>query len=162
MINVTQLHISCEINTTIIDLLLFQKWFISINEYSAVDRVSRLNLQRSITREASWRFGITYNKFTGTLCTKFKGKPGCSTVLTNQKELATLRLAAKCSDWGFLLNLMAIRMMVKIFFDRKGKTVNMFTNNVPGVDWHIYSFLNRHKKWVAQRSATNITFFFSG
>lgn len=72
-------------------------------------------------REASRRFAIPY----GTTYNKFKGKhgniPGRPTVFTKQEELAILEAAAKCSDWGFPLNLLDLRMMAKYYLDRKGK-----------------------------------------
>lgn len=106
-------------------------------------------------REASKRFkipfGTVYNKYKG----KYGRKPGRPTVFTEQEELAILQSAAKCSDWGFPLNLMDVRMMAKYYLDRKGRTVNMFKNNIPGVDW-TYSLLKRHKDSFEQRLATNI------
>lgn len=106
-------------------------------------------------REASRRFAIPY----GTIYNKFKGKhgniPGRPTVFTKQEELAILEAAAKCSDWGFPLNLLDLRMMAKYYLDRKGKNVGIFKNNVPGIDW-TYSLLNRQKDSFGQRLATNI------
>lgn len=101
-------------------------------------------------REASRRFGIPLD----TLYNKYKRKHH-PTVFTKQEELAILQAAANCSDWGFPLNRMNIRMMAKYYLDRKDKTINMFKNNVPGIDW-TYSLLNRHKNSFGQRLATNI------
>lgn len=106
-------------------------------------------------REASRRFGIPF----GTLYNKYKGKhrskPGRPTIFTKLEELAILKSASKCADWGFPLSLMDIRMMAKYYLDRKGRTVNIFKNNIPGVDW-TYSLLNRHRDSFGQRLATNI------
>lgn len=106
-------------------------------------------------REASRRFSIPF----GTLYNKYKGRhggrPGRPTIFTRKEEVAILKAASKCSDWGFPLSLMDVRMMAKYYLDRMGKTVNMFKNNMPGVDW-TYSLLERHKDSYGQRVATNI------
>ncbi|KAG5875796.1 hypothetical protein JTB14_016812 [Gonioctena quinquepunctata] len=45
--------------------------------------------------------------------------------------------------------------MAKYYLDRKGRTVHLFKNNLPGIDW-TYSLLQRHEKSYGQRISTNI------
>lgn len=106
-------------------------------------------------REASRSYKIPF----GTLYNKYKGlhgkSPGRSTVFSRNEEISILESAAKCSDWGFPLNILDIRMFAKYYLDRRGKNIAMFKNNLPGVDW-VYSLLQRHKDSFGQRIATNI------
>ncbi|KAG5886397.1 hypothetical protein JTB14_025572 [Gonioctena quinquepunctata] len=75
-------------------------------------------------REATRQFSIPF----GTLCNRFKGihgnDPGRPTIFTHDEELAILKSAAKCTDWGFPLSLLDMRMMAKYYSDRKERTVH--------------------------------------
>ncbi|KAG5864715.1 hypothetical protein JTB14_017859 [Gonioctena quinquepunctata] len=106
-------------------------------------------------REATRQFGIPF----GTLYNRFEGihgnNPGRPTIFTHDEELAILKSAAKCADWGFPLSLLDMRIMAKYYSDGKGTTVHVFKNNLPGIDW-TYSLLQRHKKSHGQRISTNI------
>ncbi|KAJ8966903.1 hypothetical protein NQ314_003237 [Rhamnusium bicolor] len=66
-------------------------------------------------REASRQFSIPF----GTLYNRYKGihgnNPGHPTIFTHVEEVAILKSAAKCADWGFPLSLMDIRMMAKYY-----------------------------------------------
>ncbi|KAG5879456.1 hypothetical protein JTB14_025122 [Gonioctena quinquepunctata] len=64
---------------------------------------------------------------------KVDNNPGRPTIFTHDGELAILKSAAKCADWGFPLSLLDMRMMAKYYFGRK-----------------------RHKKSHRQRISTNI------
>ncbi|CAK1586992.1 unnamed protein product [Parnassius mnemosyne] len=104
---------------------------------------------------ASLQYKIPY----GTLYNKYKGlhgkTPGGQPVFTHQEELAILRAAATCGDWGFPLTLFDLRMFAKAHLDRQGKIIERFSNNLPGVEWAI-SVLKRHKHSYGQRLSTNI------
>ncbi|KAG5897541.1 hypothetical protein JTB14_004316 [Gonioctena quinquepunctata] len=106
---------------------------------------------REATRQFSIPFGTLYNRFKGI----HGNNPGRPTIFTHDEELAILKSAAKCADWGFPLSLLDMRMMAKYYLDRKGRTVHLFKNNLPGIDW-TYSLLQRHKKSYGQRISTNI------
>ncbi|KAG5895107.1 hypothetical protein JTB14_036382 [Gonioctena quinquepunctata] len=94
-----------------------------------------------------------------TLYNRFKeiygSNPGRPTIFTHDEELAILKAAAKCADWRFPLSLLDMRMMAKYYSDRKGRTVYLFKNNLPGIDW-TYSLLQQHEKSYGQRISTNI------
>lgn len=96
-------------------------------------------------------FGTLYNKYKG-----LHGRtPGAQPVFTHNEEIAILRAAATCGDWGFPLTLLDLRMFAKAYLDKQGKTIERFTNNLPGVEWAI-SVLKRHKNGYGQRLSTNI------
>lgn len=96
-------------------------------------------------------FGTIHNKFHGKHIKNTGGQP----IFSNAEEMAIINAAAKCSDWGFPLDLLDIRMLAKSYLDRRGRVVTKFLNNIPGKDWAL-SLLQRHKNDVAQRVASNI------
>lgn len=85
-------------------------------------------------REASRSFNVPF----GTIYNKYKGlhikTPGRPTVFSHNEELAILECAAKCSDWGFPLTLLDLRMFGKYYLDGIGKNIHLFKNNLPGTD----------------------------
>lgn len=135
--------------------LLGSRTYCDYTKETLEEALQRVVEGRSTIREASREFKIPF----GTLYNKYKGrhggKPGRPTIFTTAEEVAILKAAAKCADWGFPLSLMDVRMMAKYYLDGRGKTVNIFKNNIPGVDW-TYSLLERHKDSYGQRIATNI------
>ncbi|KAG5871321.1 hypothetical protein JTB14_021833 [Gonioctena quinquepunctata] len=106
---------------------------------------------REATRQFSIPFGTLYNRFEGI----HGNNPGRPTISTHDEELTILKSAAKCADWVFSLSFLDMRMMAKYYLDRKGRTVHLFKNNLPEIDW-TYSPLQRHKKYHGQRISTNI------
>ncbi|KAG5871036.1 hypothetical protein JTB14_010587 [Gonioctena quinquepunctata] len=96
---------------------------------------------REATRQFSIPFGTMYNRLKGI----HGNNLGRSIIFTHDEELAILKSAAKCADWGFPSSLLDMRIMAKYYLDRRGRTVHLFKNNLPGIDW-TYSLLQRHKK----------------
>ncbi|XP_050516371.1 uncharacterized protein LOC126891232 [Diabrotica virgifera virgifera] len=118
----------------------------------AIERVVEGTLSiREASRQYKIPFGTLYNRYKG----KHIGTPGRPTIFTKGEEVAILKAAAKCADWGFPLSIQDLRMMAKWYLDQQGKNVAIFQNNLPGIDW-AYSLLNRHKDSFGQRLATNI------
>lgn len=68
-------------------------------------------------------------------------------LLANQIEL--------CAQYGFPLNRMDIRVVIKTYLDTTGMAVPFFKNSLSGVDW-VHAFLNWHKTSVKERIANNI------
>lgn len=58
-------------------------------------------------------------------------------------------------EWGFPLTYLDLRLVVKGYLDKQGRTVRKFKNNLPGEDW-VISFLKRHKKQLSSRMSQNI------
>ncbi|XP_045765788.1 uncharacterized protein LOC123867662 [Maniola jurtina] len=102
---------------------------------------------------------INYKIPFGTLYNKYKGMhgstPGGQPVFSHSEEVAILRAAATCADWGFPLTTFDLRMFAKSYLDQQGRNVTRFSNNIPGIDWAL-SVLKRHKNGFGQRLATNI------
>lgn len=104
---------------------------------------------------ASLQYHIPY----GTLYNKYKGLHGRThggqTVFSHQEEISILRAASTCADWGFPLTFLDLRFFAKGYLDKRGKVVERFTNNLPGVEWAV-NLLKRHKNSYGQRLSTNI------
>ena len=100
--------------------------------------------------KASKQYNIPY----GTLHNKFHGKHvqsnGGQTAQSAVEESASIQSLTTCSDWGFTLSLLDLRLFVKSHLDRQSRNVDRFSNNIPGVDW-AYSFLKRNKGTIGQR-----------
>lgn len=83
-----------------------------------------------------------------TLRNKVKGlhtmKKGGQTVFTVEDEESLATYVTKCAEWGFPLDTLMIRCVVKGYLDKGGKVVEKFKNNTPGSDW-VLSFIKRNK-----------------
>jgi len=89
-------------------------------------------------------------------CTRHKvNKQGGQTVLGDDVEAMLVSRLKTCGQWGFPLDTIDLRMIVKGYLDRRGLVVKKFKNNEPGVEW-VNSFLHRHRASLAQRICQNI------
>lgn len=59
-----------------------------------------------------------------------------------------------CAEWGFPLDTVMIRQILKGFLDRQNIIVSKFAGNLPGVEW-VRSFLKRNK--LVNRAIKNIS-----
>ena len=60
-----------------------------------------------------------------------------------------------CSDWGYPVDSLTLRLIVKDSLEKQGKQVRKFKNNTPGPDF-VESFLKRHKEVLSSRMCQNI------
>lgn len=81
-------------------------------------------------------------------------RPGHPTVFTQQEELSFATHLIKLCDFGFPLEELDFRFIVKCYLDKQGKRVNIFKDNMPGPDW-AKSFLKRRSE-LSVRFANNI------
>lgn len=83
-----------------------------------------------------------------TLQNKVKGlhtmKKGGQTVFTVEEEESLATYVTKCAEWGFPLDTLMIRCIVKGYLNKGGKVAKKFKNNTPGSDW-VLSFIKRNK-----------------
>ncbi|KAA0184225.1 hypothetical protein HAZT_HAZT004487 [Hyalella azteca] len=83
----------------------------------------------------------------GALFNRVHGKtvlsPGRQTILSQVEEALIVKRTLQCSDYGFPLQPMDLRIIVKSYLDSEGCTVPMFSMNLPGPDWAL-SFIKRH------------------
>ena len=94
---------------------------------------------------------VLHRKLTNPNLKHIGGQP----ILGFETEEILVSRIKKCAEWGFPLDAIDIRMIVKGYLDRKGTKILKFKNNLPGREWMV-SFLNRNKKDLAQRMCQNI------
>lgn len=82
-------------------------------------------------------------------------KKGGQTALTPEEEAVLVDRLQVCSDWGYPIDSLTLRLLVKDFLDRQGKKVSKFKNNTPGPDF-VVSFLTRYKHFLSNRMCQNI------
>lgn len=82
-------------------------------------------------------------------------RQGGQIALTKQEEDVLIHQLIVCSEWGYPLDHLDVRMAVKNYLDSRGKTIAKFTENLPGGDF-VYSFLKRHKDQLRTRICQNI------
>ncbi|XP_063232409.1 uncharacterized protein LOC134536584 [Bacillus rossius redtenbacheri] len=82
-------------------------------------------------------------------------KKGGQTVLSEEEEKILVDRLQVCAEWGYPLDSLTLRLIVKDFLERQGKNVPRFKDNTPGRDF-VYSFLERHKEALSARMCQNI------
>lgn len=80
---------------------------------------------------------------------------GGQTCLSNGEERILIDRLKICAEWGYPIDVLNLRVIIKEFLDRKGKHVTKFKSNLPGKEF-IYSFLKRHKNELSHRMCQNI------
>ena len=80
---------------------------------------------------------------------------GGQTVLSSSEEKLIVDKMIIAAEWGFPLDQMDLRCTVKAYMDRKGATIKIFSNNMPGKEWTL-SFLKRHADQLSTRVCENI------
>lgn len=105
-------------------------------------------------RKAAEKFGISRCALTAAVKGK-RNKVGRPFVLPieEQKKLAECMILA--GDWGFPLTVLDIRLIVKGYLDRSGRTEQRFKENMPGVDF-VESFIKRHSGILSNKLCQNV------
>lgn len=81
--------------------------------------------------------------------------PGGQTVFSVVEEDRILNNVMACAEFGFPLDRLDIRVTVRNYLMKIGRTVSIFKDNLPGEDW-CASFIKRHPR-LSVRFATNIS-----
>lgn len=114
-------------------------------------------VQRGLSiRKAAAEFKIPYT----VLQRRIKNGPnvkkhGGQTVLTETEENAIVSKLQMCAEWGYPLDMYGLRLIIKLYLDRLGKTIPKFKDNKPGKEF-AYGFMKRHKDKLAVRLCQNI------
>ncbi|XP_046684451.1 MFS-type transporter clz9-like [Homalodisca vitripennis] len=82
-------------------------------------------------------------------------KKGGQTVLSEEEEKIIVDRLKTVGEWGYPIDSITLRLLVKEYLDRRGKTVIKFKDNLPGKDF-VYSFLQRYKAQLSFRMCQNI------
>lgn len=76
-------------------------------------------------------------------------------MLSMEEENLIVEKLIICGEWGYPLDTFDLRLFVKSYLDRIGRTERRFKDNMPGYDFAA-RFLERHKAALAQRMCQNI------
>ncbi|CAH2085484.1 unnamed protein product [Euphydryas editha] len=87
--------------------------------------------------------------------TRTMKRHGGQTVLSEETEEMIIKYINICADWGYPLDSLDLRFLVKHYLDKVGRTVLKFNDNLPGPDF-VRSFLKRHNDQISQRNSQNI------
>ena len=79
---------------------------------------------------------------------KYLKKQGGQCTLSEPVEKLIVEQLITCSSWGYPLNVIDLRCIVKSYLDRKGKIVQKFKNNMPGPEFAM-SFLKRNRQMLS-------------
>lgn len=80
--------------------------------------------------------------------------PGHPTVFTKQEEVAFATHLMKVCDFGFPVDELDFRFLIKSYLNKLGKRIKCFKDNMPGRDW-VKSFLKRQTD-LSVKFANNI------
>lgn len=105
-------------------------------------------------RAAAKKYHIPRSTIKNKLRGKYLNKPGRPTVFTEEEEMVFVANITALSEYGFPLTDFDLKMIIRDYLASQGRTVNQFSNNVPGKDW-MKGFLIRHKS-LSKRLANNI------
>lgn len=105
-------------------------------------------------REAEAHFKISRSTIKRRLKSETPKSPGHPKVFTEEEERAFASHLDKICEYGFPVDELDFRFIVKSYLELHGRTVNVFKNNLPGRDW-VKSFLIRHPQ-LSVRFASNI------
>lgn len=82
-------------------------------------------------------------------------KKGGQTALSTEEEDVIVDRIKICSDWGYPIDSLTLRLLIKDYLKKERKIVRQFKNNCPGPDF-VKSFLKRHKELLSSRMCQNI------
>lgn len=106
-------------------------------------------------RKVAKKYDIEYTVLYRHLKRGVTKKKGGQTALSERDEELLVSRLQICADWGYPIEPITLRMLIKEFVDRQGKVVPRFKNNMPGPDF-VYNFMKRHSNALSTRMCQNI------
>lgn len=94
-------------------------------------------------RDAQKHFKISAGTLSHHINRKHMKKTGGQLTFSDHEENTFVQYIVKVSDWGFPFGVMEIRLLIKNYLDRAGRSVRKFKNNTPSKEW-VRSFITRH------------------
>lgn len=92
---------------------------------------------------AADKFGVKRETLRNRIKGRHNSKVGGQISLNAEVELNLTNYLKTCAEWGFPLNTLMLRQVVKGFLDKENIIVRKFQNNLPGIEW-VRSFLRRN------------------
>jgi hypothetical protein len=84
-------------------------------------------------RHVSRRSGVPQSTLLNKMKGRHGGKQGGQMMFNKTEENLFLSYIVQVAEWGFPMNLIDVRMMVKNYLDSNGKVIKKFKNNYPGM-----------------------------
>ncbi|XP_046689276.1 MFS-type transporter clz9-like [Homalodisca vitripennis] len=106
-------------------------------------------------RKAAVEFGIPRATLNRAVEDKPLNKVGWPCVLSEEEQVRLAECVSLAGDWGFPLNMLDIRLIVKGFLDRSGRNKKRFKNNMPGVEFAM-AFVQRYKSKLSNKLCQNV------
>lgn len=103
-------------------------------------------------RQAADRFKIPRSTIKNKLKNLFSSTPGHPKVFNEEEELSLASHIDKMCEFGFPIDELDLRFIVKNYVTRQGKKITCFSDNLPGRDW-AKSFLKRHPQLTVKFSS---------
>ncbi|XP_064617323.1 uncharacterized protein LOC135481430 [Liolophura sinensis] len=113
-------------------------------------RTGRLSL-----RKACKEYCIPLGTLSHKINKKYANAPGRPTALSDEEEASLVNHVKVVSEWGFPFDILDLRLLVKTYLSKVGKTVKQFKHNLPSREW-AFNFLKRHKGHLTRRLCQNI------
>ena len=92
-------------------------------------------------RKAAAKFGIPHSVLNRKKLRPNLKKQGGQPVLGTDVEELLVKRVKTCGEWGFPMDSMDLRLIVKGYLDRRGMNIAKFKENMPGKEWAV-SFLS--------------------
>ena len=104
-------------------------------------------------RKASKMYNVAYGTLWNKHNKKHLGNPGHPTALSKSEELKIKHTIDSLTSWREPMSKTDIKLLVKVYLDKKGMLIESFKENYPGDDW-MALFIKRHG--LTQRFAQNV------
>ena len=106
-------------------------------------------------RKAEKAYGVPKNQIHRRIKNPDTKSPGGQPVLDTTLEDHIASRLVTCSDWGFPLDALDLRYLVKGYLDKRGLVEPRFKQNMPGTEW-VTTFMKRQEQTLSQRICQNI------
>ncbi|CAH0722756.1 unnamed protein product, partial [Brenthis ino] len=129
----------------------YKKYSIEIIKKAVEEYASSRNLK---LEDVAKKYGI-HKSVLYRHSTRDMKQHGGQRALSDETEMLLIENINKCAEWGYPLDTLDLRYIVKMYLDKIGIIHKRFKDNFPGPDF-VQSFLLRHKNEISQRVCENI------
>ncbi|CAH0714205.1 unnamed protein product, partial [Brenthis ino] len=129
----------------------YKKYSIEIIKKAVEEYASSRNLK---LEDVAKKYGI-HKSVLYRHSTRDMKQHGGQRALSDETEMLLIENINKCAEWGYRLDTLDLRYIVKMYLDKIGIIHKRFKDNFPGPDF-VQSFLLRHKNEISQRVCENI------
>ena len=117
--------------------------------------VSEIVSQKISLRKASKLYKIPVGTLSHKINKKHGKLPGRPVVFMEREEQSIIQHIKTLSQWGFPFDTLDLRILVRTYLEKQGRTVAQFASNLPSKEW-ARNFLQRHRNELSLRMCQNI------